>query len=138
MRPDQTVDERTVGLGKRELEQIGRENPAELLATDCLGTPGDTLREDETDSDRLLRVAMEQYTPESAGEDLDRELFRELAGQRLLGGLARLDLPAGEFPLAGEMGVGRPAGHENTPVLDEDTGDDLDRGIQITAPSGTA
>ena len=70
------------------------------------------------------RVIILDRVDQLLNSDLRVELFQNLPPQRLLRGLARLDLPAGELPAALEVSVAA-GGREDFSVPVDDGGDDF-------------
>ena len=63
---------------------------------------------------------------ERADGDVDAQLLLELAAQRVLGGLSRFDLPAGELPQPTSTALGVASGGEDRTVSFDDGANDSD------------
>ena len=65
---------------------------------------------------RRMRIGEHAGNPRVRGLDLDPQFLAQLAHQRMVRCLARLDLAAGEFPIAGPDFIGRALGEEEGAV----------------------
>jgi hypothetical protein len=120
---------RTHGLGV---------NPPQRLAfppVRCAGVP-----EDAPDVEQYSAVSVVVPNPNHrlGGDRIDPQLLLELAGERGLGRLARLELTAGKLPQSALMHMVRAAGEKDpAPFVRQGGSDDVNRGRRHAVRSDT-
>src|SRR5262249_39407820 len=99
----QVRDQRLVGRRHRIFAHLARPRPGELLAFARRDDPVPAAADVERHDDVKLRIGMagERQRRETLLVDDNAQLLLELADERVLGSLARLDLAAGKLPQPG-------------------------------------
>ena len=97
-----------------------RSSPGASQATACpsrpCGRPPPPGDFEDLEPHMAIRIAVREPDERPGGERLHPDLLAQLAFERGARGLARLQLPAGELPLPGEVAAGEAPGREHPAV----------------------